>query len=81
MSYTEHYVFELGQKVAKLERQIAFLLQHLELEYSEEPNADVSPEILALVRQGETLKAIKLFREETGADLKTAKAFIESLED
>ena len=79
MSYTERYIFELQQKVAKLERQVAFLLQHLGLEYSEEPNIDVSPEILALAHQGKTLEAIKLFREETGADLKTAKEFIESL--
>jgi ribosomal protein L7/L12 len=73
-------VLELRQQVGKLERQIAFLLDHLGLEYHEEPNVDVSPEILELVRRGKTVKAIQQFRRETGFGLKEAKEFIESLE-
>ena len=73
-------VLELRQQVGKLERQVAFLLDHLGLEYNEEPNVEVSPEILDLVRKGKTLKAISLFRQETGFGLKEAKEFIESLE-
>ena len=76
----DYEVLELRQRVGKLERQIAFLLEHLRLEYREEPNAGVSPEILELVRGGDKLRAIKLFREETGLGLKEAKEFIESLE-
>jgi len=34
---------------------------------------------VALVRQGKTAEAIKLFRQETGASLKDAKTFIETL--
>ncbi len=73
-------VLELRQQVAKLERQVAFLLDHLDIEYHEEPNAGVSPEILDLLRRGKTLKAISLFRRETGLGLKEAKEFIESIE-
>ena len=73
-------VLELRRRVAKLERQVSFLLEHLELEYVEEPNAGVSPEILELARRGDTIGAIIKFREETGFGLKEAKAFIESLE-
>ena len=73
-------VLELRQQVGKLERQIAFLLDHLGLEYREEPNAGVSPEILELVRRGDTMGAINLFRRETGFGLKEAKEFIDSLE-
>lgn len=73
-------VMELWQQVGKLERQVAFLLDHLGLEYREEPNADVSPEVLDLVRRGKTIKAIQQFRRETGFGLKEAKEFIESLE-
>ena len=72
-------VLELRQRVGKLERQVAFLLDHLGLEYHEEPNAGVSPEILELVRRGNKIGAIKLFREETGFGLKEAKEFVESL--
>jgi ribosomal protein L7/L12 len=63
-----------------LGRQVAFLLDHLGLEYREEPNAGVSPEILDLVRRGDTIGAIRLYREDTGFGLKEAKEFIESLE-
>ena len=73
-------VLELRQQVGKLERQVTFLLEHLGLEYREEPNVGVSPEILELVRRGKTIKAINLFRQETGFGLKEAKEFIESLD-
>jgi ribosomal protein L7/L12 len=73
-------VLELRQQVGKLGRQVAFLLDHLGLEYHEEPNAGVSPEIIELVRGGDTMGAINLFRRETGFGLKEAKDFIESLE-
>ena len=73
-------VLELRQQVGKLGRQIAFLLDHLGLEYHEEPNVDVSPEILDLVRRGKTMEAINQFRRETGFGLKEAKEFIDSLE-
>ncbi len=72
-------VLELRQQVGKLERQVAFLLDHLELEYNEEPNIDVSPEIMELLRRGKTLKAISLYRRETGFGLKESKEFIESI--
>jgi ribosomal protein L7/L12 len=73
-------VLELRQQVGRLERQVAFLLNHLGLEYREESNAGVSPEILDLVRRGKTMEAISQFRRETGFGLKEAKEFIDSLE-
>jgi ribosomal protein L7/L12 len=72
-------VLELRRQVGKLECQVSFLLDHLGLEYREEPNAGVSPEILELVRRGDTMGAINLFRRETGFGLKEAKEFIDSL--
>ena len=73
-------VMELLQRVGKLERQVAFLLDHLGLEYREESNAGVSPEVLDLVRRGKKIEAIGQFRRETGFGLKEATEFIESLE-
>ena len=80
MSHADHEIFELRQRVAKLERQIAFLLERLSLETPEEPDQGVSPEIIDLVRRGKKIQAIKLFRQETGAGLRDAKEFIDSLE-
>ena len=80
MAYTDREIFELRQRVATLERQVAFLMAHLGVTYHEEPDQGVSPEIVDLVRQGRKIQAIKLFRQETGADLRTAKEFVDSLE-
>ena len=80
MSHTDHEISELRQRVAKLERQIAFLLERLRLEYPEEAGQGVSPETIDLVQRGKKIQAIKLFRQETGAGLSDAKEFIDSLE-
>jgi ribosomal protein L7/L12 len=79
MVYLDQELFQLRQRVAKLERQVAFLMERLNIEYHEEPNQGVSTEVLDLVQRGRTIQAIKRFREETGASLRDAKEFIESL--
>ena len=70
---------QLQARVAKLERTVEFLLTKLEIEYVDNPPNDVDPEVFRLARAGKTLDAIKLYREKTGADLVTAKQFVESL--
>jgi ribosomal protein L7/L12 len=79
MSYADQQITELRQRIALLERQVAFLMAQLGVEYYEEPNAGVSPEILDLVRQGRKIEAIKLYRLETGVGLREAKEFVDSL--
>jgi hypothetical protein len=80
MSYLDSDVYALGQRVARLERRVAFLMEQLGVEYRDPPHPDVSPEIVDLVRRGRKIEAIKLYRQETGAPLRQAKEFIESLE-
>jgi large subunit ribosomal protein L7/L12 len=80
MSYNDQQISELRQRVALLERQVAFLMEQLGVEYYEEPNAGVPPEILDLVRQGRKIEAIKLYRQETGVGLREAKEFVDALE-
>ena len=80
MSYTDGEIFELRQRVAKLERQVAFLLQSSGLRYVDEAPSGVSPEILDLVQRGRKIQAIKLYRQETGVGLREAKEFIEALD-
>jgi len=80
MPDADHEILELKRRVAKLESQIAFLLRDLGLEYPEPSTWEASPEIMDLVRRGKKIEAIRLFRQETGAGLKDAKEFIESLE-
>jgi ribosomal protein L7/L12 len=65
--------------VTKLERKIAFLLDHLRLDYPEESDPGITQEIRDLVRMGRKIDAIKVYREETGVGLKEAKEAIDSL--
>jgi hypothetical protein len=69
----------LNARLAKLERQVEFILKHLELDYVDKPGAGVSPEILYQVQRGNKIEAIKLYREQTGLGLKEAKDFIDTL--
>jgi ribosomal protein L7/L12 len=70
---------QLQARVAKLERTVEFLLTRLELEYVDELPSGVDPEVFKLLQAGKKIEAIKLYRDKTGADLKTAMQFIESL--
>ena len=80
MSYDDQQTFGLRQRVALLERQVAFLMERLGVQYHEEPDSGVPPEILALVRQGRKVEAIKWYRQQAGVGLREAKEFIDSLE-
>jgi ribosomal protein L7/L12 len=79
MSHAEAEIFALQQRVDKLERQVAFLLENSGLKYQDHPDQGVSPEILDLVRRGRKVEAIKVYRQQTNAPLKQAKDFIDSL--
>jgi ribosomal protein L7/L12 len=70
---------KLKLQVARLERQIDFLLEHLGLEYAEEPDYGASPEVVALARSGKKMQAIKLYMQEGNVGLQAAKEFVESL--
>ena len=72
---------ELLTRIAILERKVADLYERLGQREPElaELAGDVSPEVLALLQQGKKIDAIKLYREQTGASLAAAKAFVESL--
>jgi large subunit ribosomal protein L7/L12 len=69
----------LNARIAKLERQVEFLLKHLELDYVDHPDKSISPEIMYQLQLGNKIEAIKIYREQTGLGLKEAKDFIDSL--
>ena len=76
---TDPDVLALRGKVAKLERTVAFLLEKLDLTYEDNPAINVSAAVMNLVKQGNTLAAIQLYRQETGAGLAEAKQAIEAI--
>jgi ribosomal protein L7/L12 len=77
------HIFRISQAVARLERKTDFILKELKLNYVDDPNSNVPPElaqVYALVRAGKKLEAIQAYRKQTGMDLNSAKLFIEQIE-
>lgn len=74
-------LYQLTQKVARLERKIDFILQHLGLEYREqdEPAPAYIGQIRSLLQRGNKIEAIKIYREATGVGLAEAKAAVEAI--
>jgi Ribosomal protein L7/L12 C-terminal domain len=64
-----------GRRLKRLERKVDLILSHLGLD----PNQGVSPQVMELVKAGQKIQAIKVYREQTGAGLKEAKDYVESL--
>ena len=65
-------------RIGKLERLVDHLYQHLGL--TPPPlSAGVSERVRQIVMEGNTIEAIRQHRAETGKDLATAKAEVESL--
>ncbi|MEU2386325.1 hypothetical protein ABZ606_17005 [Streptomyces sp. NPDC012461] len=63
------------RRLARVERKLDRMLDHLGL-HEELPRRE---EITALVREGRTVQAIKVYREATGADLLEAKQAVDRL--
>jgi len=69
----------LKERIEKLESQMHYLLRSLGIESGEPPSWRPSSKVLELLASGKKIEAIKAFREASGASLKDAKMFIESL--
>lgn len=63
------------RRAARLERKLDLVLEHLDLQ-EEVPRRD---EIVALVREGKKIQAVKTYREVTGAGLAEAKEAVDRL--
>ena len=79
MSDSKQEIAEIKTRLEKLEARLGFLYRHLGITTQEAPGWHASPALLELVKKGDKIAVIKAFREETGASLKDAKEFIESL--
>jgi Ribosomal protein L7/L12 C-terminal domain len=60
---------------SRLERKVDLILKHLGID----PNQGVNEKIVELMKAGQKIEAIKLYRVQTGAGLKDAKDYVESL--
>ena len=82
MSGDDLQTTKLKERIAKLERQVQFLLGQSPVPFVDMPPAEGSipyPDVAALKRQGKTLDAIKLYRTHTGATFEAAQNFVENM--
>jgi ribosomal protein L7/L12 len=77
----ERDVAELRARVMKLEWTVEQLTKQLGIQIAAAPRpGGVSEAVLAHVRRGDKMAAIKAHMAETGADLGTAKKLVDGLE-
>ncbi len=72
-------VAELTRRLRLLEAKVDFMLKELKIEFVDDAQDAYMTQVNALVAQGKVLDAIRYYREQTGADLASAKAFVEGL--
>jgi ribosomal protein L7/L12 len=76
---TETEFIALKARVAELEDRIRFLYKHLHVEFEENPLA-ANVKVMALVKQGKLIEAIKMYREIYNVDLAEAKEAVDDLQ-
>ncbi len=80
MSSNDKELEEIRIRVEKLKSQMLYLFRNLGIAAQEAPKGQASSRVMELIKIGDKNGAIRAFREETGASLKDAKLFIESLQ-
>jgi hypothetical protein len=70
---------QIGRRLEALERQIALLSEKAGVPYALSVSATVPADVLELARAGQTLDAVRRYRELTGASGDEARAFVSTL--
>jgi len=74
-SFTSARTPGLDRRLARIERQLALIMQRLEIEEAE----PAMPGVVEQLEQGKKIQAIKVYREQTGAGLAEAKEAVEAM--
>ena len=77
---TEQQYIDLRNRVLHLEGQVAFLYEHLGMTFVPEEQLTDDPKIVAALKKGNLLEAIKVHREITGAGMEEAKRAVEEVQ-
>jgi len=73
-------IAEIKARLERIESQLAFLFRRLGVTLQAPPGGKASRAVIDLAKKGDKAAAIRAFMNETGASLKDAKNFIETLE-
>jgi ribosomal protein L7/L12 len=70
----------LRARVQELEERLAFVYQHLRIEYVDNPEA-ANAKVIALIKAGNKIEAIKTYREMYNVGLAEARRAVDGLEE
>ncbi len=73
------HIIALQVKVGELERKLNFVMEHLKLEYKDEPGIAALEEAAHWLKKGNKVEAIKVYRSLTGKGLKESKDAVDAL--
>jgi len=76
---TDYELNSLRARIVELESRLDFLYKRLGIEYSDDPNG-IDPRIIDLLKRGNKIEAIKIYRELTNTGLAEAKQAVERIE-
>lgn len=76
---TEQDLLALRSRVHELEDRLKFLYSHLRIEYTDNPDA-ANAKVLELIKKGNKIEAIKMYREIYNVGLAEAKQAVDGIE-
>ena len=79
MPAMEYEVAALRQRIAHLEGQVAFLYKHLGVTFVPEAAPSDDPRIIEAIKKGDTLGAIKVFREINKVGIEEARVGVDEI--
>lgn len=79
MSATEQDILILRTRVKELENRLDFLYRKLGFEYVDNPSM-ANSQVIALIKEGKKIEAIKVYRELSNTGLAEAKEAVEKIE-
>ena len=79
MPAMEYEVTALRQRIAHLEGQVEFLYKHLGLTFVPEAAPSDNPRMIEAIKKGDTLGAIKVYREINKVGIEDARVGIDEI--
>ena len=80
MSLEDSDLAPLRARVSKLEGQLKFLYEKLNIEIGPEIHAPDDPKIVELIKKGKKIEAITMYRQTTNAGLAESKNAVEEIQ-
>lgn len=76
---TEDELLALRSRINELEDRLKYIYQHLQIEYSDDPDA-ANMKVIGILKQGNKIEAIKMYREIHNVGLAEAKQAVDGME-